>query len=239
MKGQKTLFSKHSDDWYTPQELFDELNKEFNFWIDLAASEQNSKCERYIDDIDEFSKPNESVKNFNDFIHHLLIFSKDVYSEKNYGQIKSSNQIIEGFCWCNPPYSKQRKFVEFSIKYELPTVFILPARTDTRLFHDLIYPYSNLVPERYLYSNSLKDNIKVSFASNYRVEVRFLKGRVKFKRGIEQIKAIEEKIKNLKFEYEYLERYEFLTEIQKLEKKLISNDGAGFPSMLVIYRPNN
>jgi phage N-6-adenine-methyltransferase len=35
-------------DWETPQELFDELNAEFGFECDLAATDENAKCERYI-----------------------------------------------------------------------------------------------------------------------------------------------------------------------------------------------
>jgi phage N-6-adenine-methyltransferase len=36
--------SKLSDEWQTPQWLFDQLNEEFNFDIDLCASETNRKC---------------------------------------------------------------------------------------------------------------------------------------------------------------------------------------------------
>ena len=57
--------------------------------------------------------------------------------------------------FCNPPYSSQRKFIEFSLKHNLPTVFLLPSRTDTKMFHELIYN-------------------KPGF------EIRFIKGRLKF-----------------------------------------------------------
>lgn len=43
--------SKLSDSWQTPQELFDELDKEFGpFDIDLCATKENSKCEWYYED---------------------------------------------------------------------------------------------------------------------------------------------------------------------------------------------
>lgn len=42
--------TKLSDEWETPQELFDELNKEFNFDIDLCATRENSKCDAYYVD---------------------------------------------------------------------------------------------------------------------------------------------------------------------------------------------
>lgn len=49
----KALFSSASDEWETPQALFDELNKEFHFTLDVCATEKNRKCavseyDRYI-----------------------------------------------------------------------------------------------------------------------------------------------------------------------------------------------
>lgn len=34
-------------EWETPQELFDRLDREFNFTLDPCASHSNAKCERY------------------------------------------------------------------------------------------------------------------------------------------------------------------------------------------------
>lgn len=48
MKGQKALFSKASDEWETPQWLFDKLNVEFHFEMDLAANEDNTKCGDFL-----------------------------------------------------------------------------------------------------------------------------------------------------------------------------------------------
>ena len=36
------------DEWGTPQELWDKLNKQYNFTIDLAASAENTKCDSYL-----------------------------------------------------------------------------------------------------------------------------------------------------------------------------------------------
>lgn len=41
------LFTSTSDDWPTPQALFDALNREFGFTLDCCASNSNAKCERY------------------------------------------------------------------------------------------------------------------------------------------------------------------------------------------------
>lgn len=44
----KALFSSKTDLWSTPQELFDKLNKEYNFTLDVCASHDNAKCEKYF-----------------------------------------------------------------------------------------------------------------------------------------------------------------------------------------------
>jgi phage N-6-adenine-methyltransferase len=59
-----------------------------------------------------------------------------------------------GVCWCNPPYGRQiGKWVEKAAKSDATVVMLLPARTDTKWFHDWILPYA---------------------------EIRFVRGRLKF-----------------------------------------------------------
>ena len=41
-------FRSDTDGWETPQQLFDELDREFRFTLDVCASESNAKCERYF-----------------------------------------------------------------------------------------------------------------------------------------------------------------------------------------------
>jgi phage N-6-adenine-methyltransferase len=41
------MFSSATDDWSTPQAFFDELNTEFQFDLDVCASQSNTKCARY------------------------------------------------------------------------------------------------------------------------------------------------------------------------------------------------
>lgn len=43
----KGCFSHNSDEWATPQNLFDELNKEFGFELDPCATEENAKCPKF------------------------------------------------------------------------------------------------------------------------------------------------------------------------------------------------
>lgn len=41
------LFSSKSVVWETPQDLFDKLNAEFHFDLDVCALPENAKCKRY------------------------------------------------------------------------------------------------------------------------------------------------------------------------------------------------
>ena len=41
------LFSSAKDNWATPQDIFDELNQEYKFDVDVCADENNAKCEKY------------------------------------------------------------------------------------------------------------------------------------------------------------------------------------------------
>ena len=47
-KSSDVIFSRKSDEWATPQHLFDSLNEEFHFDLDPCATEQNYKCEKYF-----------------------------------------------------------------------------------------------------------------------------------------------------------------------------------------------
>jgi phage N-6-adenine-methyltransferase len=46
-------FSSASPEWSTPQELFDELDAEFGFELDVCATAGNAKCERYFTQVDD------------------------------------------------------------------------------------------------------------------------------------------------------------------------------------------
>lgn len=42
------LFTSKTDEWETPQWLFDQLDAEFGFTLDVCALPHNAKCERYF-----------------------------------------------------------------------------------------------------------------------------------------------------------------------------------------------
>ena len=106
----KGLFSSKSDDWATPQALFDELDREFHFTLDPCASDTNHKCAKYYTLND-----NGLTQNWGGQI---------VFCNPPYGaEIKH---------WV-------RKCYEESRKPNTKVVMLIPARTDTAYFHDYIY----------------------------------------------------------------------------------------------------
>lgn len=84
-----------SDEWRTPQWLFDELNQEFNFDIDLCATAENSKCNWYCDDY------------LSDCVSHIVF---------NHSYLGFPLNLIEEIdiktCFMNPPYSNPKPFIE-------------------------------------------------------------------------------------------------------------------------------
>ncbi|WP_213470256.1 DNA N-6-adenine-methyltransferase [Staphylococcus caprae] len=102
-------FSSKSNEWYTPQYLFDELNEKYQFTLDPCASHENAKCDKYftIED-DGLTKD----------------WSKDiVFMNPPYGRnIKR---------WIKKAYEESVKGAT--------VVCLIPARTDTTYWHDYIF----------------------------------------------------------------------------------------------------
>lgn len=44
----ETLFSKNSDEWQTPLDLFQDLDREFHFDLDACATHENAMCPEYF-----------------------------------------------------------------------------------------------------------------------------------------------------------------------------------------------
>lgn len=117
------MFSSKTDLWSTPQYFFDALDNEFHFTLDACALPENAKCERY------FTPEQDGLK-----------------------------QEWTGTVWCNPPYGRKigswiRRGYLTAKTGNATVVMLLPARTDTRWFHEYIYG---------------------------KAEIRFIKGRLKF-----------------------------------------------------------
>ena len=48
MKNLDVMFSSKTDLWSTPQDFYNELNKEFNFNLDPCSTHENAKCEKHF-----------------------------------------------------------------------------------------------------------------------------------------------------------------------------------------------
>lgn len=128
------MFSKSSDEWSTPQDVYDALDSEFHFDTDAAASECNRKCANWFG-------PGGSHEDALSFYWPRF---------KTY--------------WLNPPYSRCREFIDKASREASAgstVVCLVPSRTDTRWWHEHVWD-------------------KEMNQTRHGVEMRFIKGRVRF-----------------------------------------------------------
>lgn len=112
---------------------------------------------------DNWSTPQDFFDKLNDEFHFTLDVCADENNHKceHYytKEIDGLSRPWIGRVWCNPPYGRKigewvRRALFVSVAGNT-VVMLLPARTDTKWFHDYIYKRDN-------------------------VEIRFIKGRLKF-----------------------------------------------------------
>ena len=126
-KTQGVMFSSKSNDWATPQDFYNQLDAEFGFTLDPCASQASAKCSSfYTADDDGLSK--------------------------DWG-----GQTV----FMNPPYGRKignwiQKAYEEGEKSNTRVVALIPARTDTKYWHNYCMKAT---------------------------EIRFVKGRLKFGHG--------------------------------------------------------
>ena len=108
-------------DWATPQALFDELNSEFNFVLDAAASSTNHKAAKWL------GLDHENVECRDGLAVDWSIYGGAVYLNPPYGRGLRY--------WVNKAFNESRNQI---------VVMLLPARTDTFWFHEWIYPYAEI-----------------------------------------------------------------------------------------------
>lgn len=99
--------SSRTDQWATPQTFFDDLHAEFGFTLDACAAASNAKCKRYFT-------------------------AKDDGLTQDWGR-----EIV----WVNPPYGRNitGRWMEKAYRASrqgATVVLLVPARTDTRWWHD-------------------------------------------------------------------------------------------------------
>lgn len=109
----KVMFSSRSDEWSTPDDLFDKLNRLYHFDLDPCATDNNTKCENY-------------------------------YTKEQDGLVQSWKGAR---VFCNPLYGREvGKWVrKCSTEDTEICVMLLPARTDTKWFHEYIYNKAEII----------------------------------------------------------------------------------------------
>ena len=107
--NNELMFSSKSDEWETPQDLFDKLNKEFNFTLDPCATKDNHKCFKYYTIEDDG-------------------LSKDWSGETVFVNPPYGRSIGKWVKKCYEEYLKGTT-----------VVMLIPSRTDTKWFHQYIY----------------------------------------------------------------------------------------------------
>lgn len=140
MNTAGALFSSATDDWQTPLDLYAALDQEFAFEWDAAATAPSALCGpgRYYG-------PDQPTLAYQDAL------------TATWGL---------GRFFLNPPYSRCRAFLTKAAAERLHgalTVCLVPARTDTRWWHESVWN-------------------DVFHRPRHAVEVRLLKGRLKFGR---------------------------------------------------------
>lgn len=106
MSDMRVHFSSETDMWATPNDFYDRLNAVFRFETDVCAIASNAKCEHF------FSPEQDGLA-----------------------------QDWTGICWMNPPYGRGigawiQKAYESAKQNGATVVCLLPARVDTRWWHD-------------------------------------------------------------------------------------------------------
>ena len=96
-----------NDNWATPQAVYDNLNAEFDFCADVAASKDNHKHKNY------WTKEGDALSmNWHSF-------------------------VPTGYVWCNPPYSDISPWVDKAIEAQakgLGTVMLVMADPSVKWF---------------------------------------------------------------------------------------------------------
>jgi phage N-6-adenine-methyltransferase len=106
------LFSSTTEEWSTPNDTFYDLDADFHFVLDAAASDDNAKCDHY------FTKEQDALQ------EDWTGFGGPVFCNPPYGRGITGQWV--------------KKAAETAAQ-GTTVVMLLPARTDTRWFHYFIY----------------------------------------------------------------------------------------------------
>lgn len=118
----KQMVSSKTDEWETPNDLYQDLNEAFDFKIDLAANSTNTKCKSFLGKGSEICE---------DSLKYDWNKIPELFPDKD-----------EVFCWLNPPYSTklQDAFIKKCCELSNNKVIVcalIPVRTSTKRWKKL------------------------------------------------------------------------------------------------------
>ena len=128
-----------SDDWATPQPLFDKLNEEFGFTLDPCCTPETAKCEKYYTPVE-----NGLIQSWE---------NERAFMNCSYSDI--------------PTWAEKALFETTKNGCEL-VVGLLPSWTDRAWFHNFIYPDKadiRFLPKRVRFVLNGKEGRTPNFAS--------------------------------------------------------------------------
>ena len=102
-------YSSKTNEWSTPQDFFDELDKEFNFTLDPCSTSENAKCAKY------FTVEDDGLKQ--DWSNDVMFMNPPYGREIKHWIKKAYEEHIKG----------------------ATVVCLIPSRTDTTYWHDYIF----------------------------------------------------------------------------------------------------
>ena len=110
----KVLFSSKSNEWATPQDLYNKLNNRYNFTLDPCSSLENHKCDKFYT-----IKENGLIQDWS----NEVVFCNPPYGREIYDWVKKCyNEHLNG----------------------TKIVLLIPSRTDTKYFHEFLYKKPNI-----------------------------------------------------------------------------------------------
>lgn len=121
--NNKLHFSSKDQTWETPQDFFDKLSDEFNFVLDVCATDETAKCANYYT-----PETDGLTKDWKRGTEFALYFG---------------GEICRGWAFMNPPYGREIKLWIAKAAEEAmngaKVIALIPSRTDTRYWHEHIW----------------------------------------------------------------------------------------------------
>ena len=106
-------FKSESNEWETPQDLYNELDKQYGFTLDPCATPSNAKNDNF-------------------------------YTKEDDGLSQSWKGHV---VFMNPPYGREigKWIKKASEEKSACVVCLIPARTDTKYWHEFIFPNAHKI----------------------------------------------------------------------------------------------